>query len=62
MSSTAEEESEEERSLQLKISIFLTVFLAPLASVLLRFSSLVVQAVQFQNFPKIDKERPHVVS
>jgi|GEM_PF-942876 len=54
----------EEKSLALKIFIFLTVFLAPLVSVRLGlgFSSLVAQAAPFQYFPQIDKERPHVVS
>ncbi|WP_185826876.1 hypothetical protein [Shewanella canadensis] len=46
MSSTAEEE----KSLKLKIFSFLTVFLAPLVSVLLGFSSLVAQAAPFQYF------------
>ncbi|WP_185817656.1 hypothetical protein [Shewanella atlantica] len=64
MSSSAEAESEEEKSVQLKTFIFLTVFLAPFVSVHLGlgFSSLVVQSAPFQNFSKIDKERPHVVS
>ncbi len=54
--------AEEEKSLELKAFIFLTAFFASVVSVLLRFSSLVVQAVSFKNCPKIDKEHPHVVS
>ncbi|CAM3351649.1 hypothetical protein [Shewanella violacea] len=62
MSSTAKEE----KSLEFKIFTYLTVFLAPLLSVLLvsglRFAICLPKLCHFNIFPQIDEERTHVVT